>query len=57
MARSRENTALVARMQEYGYSREQVTAWLDLTDAVVTVAQRGTSLVKLLFPLRAEQSR
>ncbi|MFZ5816322.1 MAG: hypothetical protein ACOY93_13665 [Bacillota bacterium] len=48
---------MVARMQEYGYSREQVTAWLDLTDAVVTVAQRGTSLVKLLFPLRAEQSR
>lgn len=46
MTRSRDNSGLVVKLQERGYSREQVTTLLDITDTMVSVALQSTNLVK-----------
>lgn len=57
MTRSREDFDLVAKLEERGYSRDQVTIVLDITDAMVSVARRGSTLVKKLLRLRRESGR
>ncbi len=57
MTRSHQEFDLAEKLQERGYSREQVTMGLDIADVVVSVSERGTTLLKRLLPMRPERVR